>query len=120
MASLHEIREATYAEWLAEAEELFGKDPMNWRFVCPVCGHVAAVRDYKDAGAPSTAAGFSCVGRWLPDSKDAMSHDGESGGPCNYAGGGLFRMNPVRVKMADGKISETFEFDRTEGNRSRA
>ena len=54
-----------HAMWLAEAERRFGKDPLRWRFVCPSCGHVASVQDYKDVGAPVECVGFSCIGRWL-------------------------------------------------------
>ena len=31
----------TLAEWRAKAAELFGDDFMKWKFVCPVCEHVA-------------------------------------------------------------------------------
>jgi hypothetical protein len=88
------ITTMTEAEWNAEGERLFGPDQLKWKFVCPACGHIASVQDWKDAGAKSEAAAFSCVGRWLAWCRDAF----ESGpGPCNYAGGGLFRLNPVHV-----------------------
>lgn len=82
------------AAWQAEAVRRFGPDPRTWRFSCPSCGHVAAVSDWRDAGAPEGAVAFSCVGRYLPSAKEAFSQDG---GPCNYAGGGLFAINPVEV-----------------------
>lgn len=99
-------RRLTKAEWEAEAERRFGKDPMAWKFACPSCGHVAAIADWKAAGAPVEAVAFSCVGRWLPDPKEAFRKDG---GPCNYAGGGLFRINPVIVVDGD-KEHQVFEF----------
>ena len=49
----------TFEEWNAEGARRFGADQMKWRFVCPACGHVAAVQDWKDAGAPVEAAAFS-------------------------------------------------------------
>lgn len=98
----------THAEWIAEAEKRFGKDPLKWKFVCPSCGHVASVEDWKAAGAPSTAAAFSCVGRWLKVAKDAFTNKGK--GPCNYAGGGLFRINPVVVMFPDGTEHQAFAF----------
>ena len=79
--------------WHAEAARLFGDDQLKWRFVCPSCGHVAAVEDWKDAGAPPTAVAFSCVGRWTGSTKTL----GQKPGPCNYAGGGLFGLNPVSI-----------------------
>ncbi|TCT21176.1 VVA0879 family protein [Thiobaca trueperi] len=102
------IQEMTHAEWIAEGRRRFGDDMMNWRFVCPACGHVAAARDWKDAGAPPNAVAFSCVGRWLPTAREAFADAGH--GPCNYAGGGLFRLNPLHVRREDGQIEPVFAF----------
>jgi hypothetical protein len=96
----------THAEWLAEAERRFGPDPLEWQFVCPSCGHVAKVRDWKEAGASEGAVAFSCVGRWLPDPHEAFQ---KGKGPCNYAGGGLFAINPVQVEK-DGIKHYVFAF----------
>lgn len=90
-------------EWQAEGVKRFGEDRMTWRFVCPSCGHVASVQDYKDAGAPSEAVAFSCVGRWLPNPSEMCVKPG----PCNYAGGGLFGLNPVEI---EGRESRVFAF----------
>lgn len=108
----------TIAEWRAKAVRLFGADPLQWRFVCPVCNHIAKVQDWKDAGAPSECAGFSCVGRWIPGSRPAFhgepAQSSKSTGPCNYAGGGLFRLNPIKVILEDGKTIDVFAFDESE------
>jgi hypothetical protein len=80
-------------EWEAEGARRFGPDRMTWKFVCPSCGHVASAADWRNAGAPSGAVAFSCVGRWLKNPKRM----GERPGPCNYAGGGLFAINPLDV-----------------------
>lgn len=101
-------KDYTLDEWRAEAEKRFGKDAMGWKFVCPSCGHVQSVADYKAAGAPSTACAYSCVGRWLPKEKTGPGFGGK--GPCNYAGGGLIHLNPVRVTYPDGTVSEAFDF----------
>jgi hypothetical protein len=87
----------TTAQWEAEGTRLFGPDKLAWRFVCPACKHVAAASDWRDAGAPEGAVAFSCVGRWTPNPRDAFTND-NTPGPCNYAGGGLFRLNPVPVE----------------------
>lgn len=63
----------THAEWLAEATRRFGDDPMAWKFVCPSCGHIASVQDWKDAGAPEGAVAFSCIGRYSDDGEDAAN-----------------------------------------------
>ena len=102
------IEVQTQAEWLAEAERLFGADAMAWRFECPVCHHVASLQDWKDAGAPQATWAFSCVGRWIPGSRDAFEASGV--GPCNYAGGGLFRLNPVAMVFPDGSTHHAFAF----------
>lgn len=86
----------TSEEWLAEGETLFGADRTKWKFVCPVCGHIATPEDWHKAGAPDNAIAHSCVGRWLSHSRDAFRTTGV--GPCDYAGGGLFRLNPITVE----------------------
>lgn len=95
----------THDEWIAEATRRFGDDPMAWRFVCPSCGHVASAQDWINAGAPKETIAFSCVGRWT----GATAELGERPGPCNYTGGGLFRLNPVIVEY-NGTGQSTFAF----------
>lgn len=103
-----ERRTMTDDEWNAEAVRRFGRSVLDWRFVCPACGHVAAVRDWQAAGAPEGAIAYSCVGRYLPSCREAFG--GEGPGPCNYAGGGLFGLNPITVIRSDGKPHDVFAF----------
>lgn len=103
-----ESKQMTVDEWRAEATRLFGPDEMKWRWRCPVCKHECSTLDYKDAGAPESAVGFSCVGRWLPERRLAFEEAGT--GPCNYAGGGLFQLNPLVVLDQDGGEHRMFEF----------
>lgn len=100
----------TIEEWKADGARLFGADTSAWKFVCPSCGHVAAVKDWKDAKAPEGAVGFSCVGRYL--GQDGDNTFKKKGGPCNYAGGGLFKLNPITVIAEDGAEHQVFDFDR--------
>jgi hypothetical protein len=93
-----QTRHVKFDQWLKEGESHFGGDRMNWRFVCPLCGRTFKASDWRDAGAKPDAVGFACVGRWKPDLE------------CDYAGGGLFRLNPVRVETPSGKVVEMFEF----------
>jgi len=83
----------TVEEWKAEGIRRFGPDQRNWRFKCPSCGYIASIREWKEAGAPESAVAFSCVGRWMKEHGQIW----EGKQPCNYAGGGLFRLNPVKV-----------------------
>jgi len=98
----------TEAEWNAEGHHLFGHDQMKWKFLCPSCGMSIAVTDWKEAGAPENAVAFSCVGRWRGG--DNAKTFAKKGGPCTYAGGGLFAINPVRVHREDGSHLDVFEF----------
>ena len=98
-------------EWQNKAKELFGEDSRKWAFVCPVCKHVATAQEWADAGAPEGSIAFSCIGRWPAEgvkTRDAIEGDGD--GPCNYAGGGLFQLNPVIVKLEDGQTHKVFQF----------
>ena len=106
------LREVTVEAWEAEGVSKFGADRMAWRFTCPSCKHEASVQDWKDAGATSGMAAYSCIGRNL-GADDKHTFKG-AGGPCNYAGGGLFGLNPVRVLSPDGKHNDVFEFAATE------
>lgn len=105
----------TYEEWETEGEKRFGKDRKMWKFKCPVCGYVASAQDYLDVGAEDGIA-FSCIGRWMDKKRDMMtvSKKSKSKSPCNYAGGGLFRLNPLKVidKNDDGteEIHDLFAF----------
>lgn len=101
------MRTVTYQEWFAEGVRRFGPDVMDWRYVCPSCGHIASMRDWKNAGAKPAEVAYSCVGRHLEGSGEAFGKLQ----PCNYAGGGLIRLNPVHViTEPDGHVRETFEF----------
>jgi hypothetical protein len=102
-----EITEMTVAEWLAEGERRFGANPIDWRFVCPVCGNVASGHDFKAAGATDPdVMRCECIGRYT-----GGRTLGEKGpGPCDYAGYGLFRLSPVRVTTPDGKVVHSFAF----------
>ena len=100
----------TIEEYFDTATRLFGEDRAAWRWVCPGCGHVASYAEYERAGAEGMA-GFSCIGRALPECRDWLG--GEGPGPCNYAGGGLFNISPVEIvppakKGWDGIIGQRF------------
>lgn len=86
-------------EWKAEGRRLFGDDIMKWRFVCPICGHVATPQDWVTAGGDKARnmIAFSCIGRLTINPKKAFGNDKRKKGPCDYAGGGLFTVNPIQV-----------------------
>jgi len=99
----------TKDEWQQKGKELFGDDMLDWRFVCPSCGNVQTPRDfkpYKDPGATPGDACSNCIGRF-DGHGDVEILSGKS--PCNYASGGLFNFNPVRVLDGD-KVISSFAF----------
>lgn len=101
-------RTVTVEEWRADGIRRFGKDQMKWRFKCPSCHHEACVEDWKAIGAPENAVAYSCVGRWMPETTAEIFDAGK--GPCNYAGGGLFGLNPITVIDESGREHSVFEF----------
>ena len=113
----------TYDEWVQEAQARFGADPLDVAFKCPLCGHVATARDYEDAGTPWGGVGISCIGRWTSfrpgiDPPPTMRQVAE-GGPCDYTGRGLVRLNPVEVEFPNGKTVAVFDFAEKEGKNKR-
>ena len=103
----------TYDEWMAEGKKRFGDDFTEWRFVCPICGNVAAVGDfkpYKHQGATSDTATEQCFGRFTGTLHKAFATRAELGRPCDYALFGLFRLPGVIVVMPEGDERMAFAF----------
>ena len=103
-------------EWMAEGERLFGKDFMQWKFRCPMCGHVASIREFKEAGAKDPNVAYQeCIGRYrgagAPGAKDG-NPDG-----CNWAAYGLFGIPNDKGRLIlseDGTVVEAFDYAREE------
>lgn len=111
---MSEYRVITKEEWTAEAVKLFGEDPFGWKFVCPGCGNVASVeefRAFKDRGATPNAAYQECIGRYTGGRSWANER---SGRPCDYAAYGLLCICKTLV-LIEGKEIPVFEFARGEG-----
>ena len=90
--------------WKAEAVRVFGENWMTWAFKCPRCGHVATSQDYKDAGAPTTAVGKECLGRYR-----LLDGPTETARGCDWAAYGLVDICSVHI-LVDGKRMPVFEF----------
>lgn len=101
------MEKMTLQEWKEEGIRRFGENTLDWKFVCPSCGYIASVRDWKETGAKEGEVAFSCIGRHLKPNTHIGTKDG---GPCNYAGGGLFRLNPQEIVEEDGQIITLFAF----------
>lgn len=110
-------RRIALRDWRREGVRRFGPRMREWRFSCPVCGHVAKVADFVDLAdlTPEQAcerAPRECLGRYLPRARPAFA-DGvevEGPGPCDYAAFGLFRLAPVEVLIPSGDVLDVFAF----------
>lgn len=105
-----EQRRMTADEWRVEGERRFGADPLKWKFVCPSCGHIQAVEDfrpYKAQGATADSAFQQCIGRFTGA---GGAFDATKWKPCNYAIYGLFHLQHVVVIHENGSEVKAFSF----------
>lgn len=101
--------------WLEKAIKLYGENAGVWKFKCPCCETVQTAMDFVNAGLSKKDAGTSiakeCIGRYLPKKQKAISEKKIiKGEPCDYAGYGLFRLNPIEIEMDDGRMQYAFAF----------
>ena len=97
-----------YEDWREEGVRRFGLDVMDWRFVCPVCGHVASIQEWTDVGIRSGAA-TKCIGLWIGAQREAVG--GEGPGPCNYTGDDMPARDTVLVTMPNGSGHYLLDFE---------
>lgn len=100
----------TQQEWMEEGKKRFGEDYMDWKFVCPMCGHVASIREFKEAGADSPNSAYQeCIGRYTGK---GSPKEGDTSG-CNWVAYGLFGIpngKGITVIADDENGTECFEF----------
>jgi hypothetical protein len=99
-----------YEDWQQEMSKRYGERD-NFEFVCPICKYPQTVKQCEEAGARPGEIGFSCVGRHIEGSRRAFGDkkNNKKTGPCDYAGGGLFAMNPVTIVFAEGGDVRIFD-----------
>lgn len=84
----------TLQEYRAEAARRFGPDILDIAHVCPRCGDVATLREFRDLG--SHAHGMDCIGRLLGALEGSRRHDrkgqvhGNAPRGCDWTAYGLF------------------------------
>jgi hypothetical protein len=103
----------TREQWIAEGTRRFGADFDRWKFVCPICGNIAAAADFRafaEKGAIPDSAAQECIGRYQETAAAAFGKPKERGKPCDYALYGLFRFPGVVVTMPDGAQRMAFAF----------
>lgn len=103
-------------EWIKQGVKLYGSDTKLWCFVCPICNTRQSIQDYLNAGIDEDKAresiAISCIGRELENPQIAIGRNTpvKKGKPCNYAGYGLFRLNPINVEIENGEDVRVFAF----------
>lgn len=113
----------TILEWKQKGTDLFGDDPLSWRFVCPNCGFVQSgytlierskkainLSEPFDKNTAMNRVYFSCSGRW-PLKGEQVGELGDRKAPCNYTAGGLFNICKTEVVDDDGESHFIFDFD---------
>lgn len=106
------VKKMTLTEWETLGEQLFGKDRMKWKFVCPGCGNIQSVeefRKYKDQGAEPSSAYQKCIGRYA-GGKSWMNDPTTKKGPCDYTANGLLNICPLIVVDNEGHEHTVFDF----------
>lgn len=103
-------------EWKAEGKRRFGDDLKAWKYVCPMCGHVASVQDFINAGISEDDAlddAFQeCLGRYTGK---GTPKKGDSSG-CNWVAYGFLGIPNGKgciVITGEGKGAELFDFAET-------
>jgi hypothetical protein len=106
-----------FDDWKAEGVKRFGPDMKEWRFKCPVCGHVQTPRMFHEAGVHADRVTSECFGRHLPkEQRGGFSKDHSNPkikSPCDYSAYGFFKLSPCEIEFPDGKKVECFGFAET-------
>ena len=115
-------REIPVAEWIAEAKRLFGDNPRDYCFECPICHHIQRLGDFANIGVDPQLGYQECIGRHLRGSaKDLAQTPGKDGSksPCDYAAYGLFSSGIVVIADNGHKV-HVFPFAPRGGERTDA
>ena len=88
-------------EFIAQGEELFGKNKKDWKWRCVSCGEVQSYHDFEKIGVKEIegVVHFSCIGRYS-----------EARG-CNWTLGGLFTIHEKEITGPNGDTHAVFNFE---------
>ena len=98
-------RKLTQAELMVEAQARFGDDPLDFAFICPHCGDVAAIREFPEG--KRDRAGQECIGRSLGALERRPPNVKYKGRGCDWTAYGFFP-GPWEVVMPDGHSANGF------------
>lgn len=100
-------------QWTEDGEKLFGTDKKEWKFKCPACGKISAVKDFKEYTDDPNDAIQMCIGRV---NGKGSSDQTDRGHGCNWAAFGLFgTLDGGRVVYVEGeKEVSVFDFAQPE------
>jgi len=91
-------------EYMDEAKKRFGTEPINWKFVCPICKTEQTAADLVAAGVDRKEVenyiGFSCIGRWT--NAGPCKKADKPGKGCDWTLGGLFQLHELEIITDDG------------------
>lgn len=93
----------SYEEWVDKAMELFGKDRKDWKFVCPICGHIQSIKSVLEHN-PSLNP--EDIQKWIHYSCEGRANEGQG---CYWTLGGIFKIHKVEISYL-GKDIPSFEF----------
>lgn len=92
-----------YEDWIKKAKELYGEDPDNWKFKCPICGHIQSIKSVLEHG-PSLER--QKVQDWIHYNCEGRINEGYG---CDWTLGGFFHVHKVEVEF-NGKLVPVFEY----------
>ena len=82
--------------WLQKAKDLFGKDPLDWKFKCVSCGNIQTARDFIEAdfktGRAMQLVYQECIGRHV------------KGRGCDWTLYGLLSIHELEVEHEGSRI----------------
>lgn len=97
MAQKPKPRRFTKQQYFDELIEKHGSFKDNWAFVCPKCGNVQTIAEFKDHDIDPNNVNYACIGRYV------------EGRGCDFVIDKLVGNHPLEVIMDDQTIALSFE-----------
>jgi len=97
MAQKPKPRRITKQQYFDELIEKHGSFKDNWACVCPKCGNVQTIAEFKDHDIDPNNVNYACIGRYV------------EGRGCDFVIDSLVKNHPLEVIMDDQTIALSFE-----------